>query len=41
MTATKRLLLIMTDRLEVLKAPPTPSPIFNCQRDLATSISTL
>ena len=41
MTATDRLLLIMTDLLEVLKAPPTPLPIFNSQRDLATAISTL
>ena len=41
MTATDRLSLIMTDLLEVLKAPPIPSPIFNSQRDLATAISTL
>ena len=31
----------MTDLLEVLKAPPTPSPIFNSQRELATAITTL
>ena len=41
MTATDRLLLIMTDLLEVLKAPPTPSPIFNSQRESATAITTL
>ena len=41
MTATDRLLLIMTDLLEVLKAPPIPSPIFNSQRELATAITTI
>ena len=41
MSATERLSLIMTDLLEVLKAPPTPSPIFNSQRELATAITTL
>ena len=41
MTASDRLLLIMTDLLEVLKAPLTPSPIFNSQQDLTTPISTL
>ena len=41
MSAAEQLSLIMTDLLEVLKAPPTPSPIFNSQRDLATAITTL
>ena len=41
MTATERLLLIMTDLLEVLKAPPTLSPIFNSQKKLATVLTTL
>ena len=41
MTATERLLLIMIDLLEVLKAPPTPSSIFNSQQELSTAITTL
>ena len=41
MTATDRLSLIMTDLLEVLKAPKIPSPIFNSQRELTTAITTL
>ena len=41
MTATDHLLLIMTDLLAVLKAPLTPSPIFNSQQELATAITTL
>ena len=41
MTAAERLSLIMTDLLAILKAPPTPSRIFNSQRKLATAITTL
>ena len=32
MTATERLSLIMTDLLAALKAPPSPSPVFNSQQ---------
>ena len=41
MSAAGRLWMIITDLLDVLKAPPTPSPIFNSQWDLATAITTL
>ena len=41
MNATKKLSLIMTDLLAVLKSPPTLAPVFNSQQELATAITTL
>ena len=41
MTAAEQLSMIMTDLLDVLKAHPILSPIFNSQQDLATAIATL
>ena len=41
MTAAERLSLIMTDLLEVLQAPPKPSPVLNSQQELAIAITTL
>ena len=41
MTAAEQLSMIMTDLLDVLKAHPILSPIFNSQQDLATAITTV
>ena len=39
MTTTETLFMIMADLLAVLQTPPTTSPVFNSQRELAIAVA--